>query len=138
MNNKPRLFVPHGRQVNTGTKNRDGLYIGAVVLVENSGYGPIDERRGMEQPLTALVLRVYPDDEPTSGDGSQSLPWTGDRPFIDVVGVHVAREGVSELVRMTKVPYIRDVSRQARLAGVPGEAVTWPGYRVVTKLEGIR
>jgi hypothetical protein len=135
------LFVPHGAALNPGAKNRDGLFVDAVVLVEHSGYGALDSH-GAEAPMTCLVTRVYPDDEPAADRDGATKPWSGDRPFIDAIGVMtLVRDtivGLGEIVILRKVPYLRDVQREARLMGVPVQAVRWPGYRIVTKLEGIR
>lgn len=138
----PRLFVPQGAALNPGKKNRDGLFVDAVVVVENTGYGIRDEH-GRETPMTCLVTRVYPDEETATDKNGEQQPWTGDRPFIDAMGVHVVGDAIptgqlGEVVILKKVPYMRDIERQARLIGIPVQAISWPAYRIVTVLDGIR
>lgn len=130
-----RLLVPSSSRPEM--KLRDGLYVGAVVLVANSGQGATGED-GHELPLTALVIRVYPDDETATDRFGQTKPWAGVRPFIDAFAVvtnPATQQG--EPVRITKIPWFEDVQRIMALQGVP-KTRPFPGYRVVAKMEGIR
>lgn len=129
------IFVPRGRAPKGAGKNRDGLYIGAVVVIQNTGYGIV--RDGVEQPVAALVSGVYPDDATGTDRFGTQQPWLGDRPFIDAIAVVEQIEGVREVVAITKVPWATDVARQMQRQGIP-ETVAWIGYRIVTRLEGIR
>lgn len=131
-----RLFIPHGAKP-AGIKNRDGLYIGAVVIVTNTGQGATRED-GTEEPLTALVTFVYPDDEKTSDRFGRKNTWPGQRPFIDCMAITPDQKGDrGEPVGIRKVPWVEDVNRIMALQGMP-KTRPFPGYRVVSRMEGIR
>lgn len=129
-----RLVVPPSALPHM--KLRDGLYVGAVVLLSHTGVGMTNEQ-GEEVPVTGLVIRVYPDTETATDRFGKNKEWGGIRPFIDAFAVVPDADGIGEPVRITKIPWFEDVQRIMALQGVP-KTRPFPGYRVVARMDGIR
>lgn len=120
--------------IGSGSSFVASVRVGMAVLIENTGYGAVDES-GNELPLVGLVSAVYPEGELTVDVHGVSKPWPGPSPLVDVLCV--SGRGDDELVKIEKIGRARDVSRQAELAGFPATAAGMlSGYRVIHTLRG--
>lgn len=132
MSDKRLLYIPQHRL--TGKKSDAGLYIDAVVMVENTGF-EIVEGEGM---VIGLVTRVYPDDEPATDRSGDTKPWSGERPFIDAIAVvQDPGSGHPHIIAVNKIAWAKDVERINKLHKLPGLTRPGPQYRIVSELRGI-
>ena len=117
------LYVPSGARVG---KQRDGLYVGAAVVVHAEGGRRI-----------GLVTRVYADDKRMTDVDGVEKEWPGVRPVIDALWVEEVEGGAWGVFEARTLAWRGDVRRQAALNGLPvGAVADLPCYQVVAEVRG--
>lgn len=112
-----RLIGLDGRALTRG-KDRTHLYSGAAILLRNTALGA---------SVAALIVRVHPDDTPTSDRDGNLARWHGSRPFVDAIAIGFAPPELAQPVLVTMLPCCSDLL---------AEDADTPCYDAIVRLEG--